>query len=135
MKRNRTIRSVLTRGASAVALAGVMLAPLAVASPADAAVVRPDSCSGSGYPVTSGVWSGDLQVVMYYNSGCRSVRAVLTNYLQNAGWEIWVYNADTGATAKAYNPSNATGWLNDAGTVSHACVQQSGYAKACTSYY
>ncbi|MFR0359229.1 hypothetical protein [Streptomyces sediminimaris] len=53
----------------------------------------------------------------------------------DTGWEIWVYNKSNGGKATQYSPGTTTSWLNDAGTLSHACVQQYGSPKACTPYY
>ncbi|MCO5999349.1 hypothetical protein [Actinoallomurus rhizosphaericola] len=119
-------------GAAATSAAAIALLTGA-AAPANATPPGPAACTA--WQNISAATSGSDTVWLQYNSGCRTVRAVMSNWSTSSGWEIWVYNEDTGATASAYNPHVVTDTISDAGTRSHACVQQSGRAKSCTPYF
>lgn len=116
--------AALTTG-SAVAATG---AHAVVASsrmvPADALV----SCSyASGERVRQKSWTNGNEtrtVYLWYSTTTRCVWGVEAN--GQPGDEVWVYNENTGAIARAYiqpgQHSATTGEINDAGTMSHACM-------------
>lgn len=135
-RRSRERRMVV-----AVASAGALLLGGAVALPAGAAapMSAASRCTGSYKDVYSAESfnssrTQSVAVWLQYNPTCRSVRAQVARW-SDTGWEIWVYNEDTKESATQYSPGQTTSWLDDAGTHSHACVQQYGSAKACTPSY
>jgi|HubBroStandDraft_5_1064220.scaffolds.fasta_scaffold08629_3 hypothetical protein len=80
----------------------------------------------------------DTYIELWYSPTCRYVWAV-----EGGGGfssdHIWVYNEDTGATENAYYPTIATAAIDDAGTQSHACIENDGALetlnKTCTGYF
>ena len=76
-------------------------------------------------------------IQLWYSPTCRYVWAVEGGQ-QLGGDHIWVFNQNTGVSANAYSPSTSTAAINDAGTSSHACLQNTGsypYPKTCTAYF
>jgi hypothetical protein len=78
-------------------------------------------------------------IELWYSPTCRTVWAIEANGLN--GDNLWVYNQNTGAISRAIFPTNETGAINDAGTVSHACMQNNAstfpprMVKACTGWF
>jgi hypothetical protein len=85
--------------------------------------------------------SGDTaEIELWYSATCRYAWAVEEN--GDGGDLLWVYNQDTGAetsTTFAYpNLRVVTAAIDDAGTTSHACMDNTGnfpMAKTCTGYF
>jgi hypothetical protein len=61
-------------------------------------------------------------IQLWYSPTCRYVWAE-EGGVPLQGDHIWVYNEDTGHSANAYYPSTATDAIDDAGTFSHACLE------------
>lgn len=104
------------------------------------------SCSyANGERVRQASWTNGNEtriVYLWYSTSTQCVWAVEVN--GQPGDEVWVYNENTGAEAKAYIQSGqnsaTTGEINDAGTLSHACMLPhlaSGGTgpKTCTGYF
>ncbi len=77
-------------------------------------------------------------IELWYSPTCRYVWAV-EGGSGFTGDHIWVYNEDTGATQNAYYPTTSTAAIDDAGTESHACLQNDdtngNQPKTCTGYF
>jgi len=80
----------------------------------------------------------DTYIELWYSPTCRYVWAVEGGSGFGSD-HIWVYNEDTGATENAYYPTAATAAIDDAGTQSHACIENDGATetlnKTCTGYF
>ena len=80
----------------------------------------------------------DTYIDLWYSPTCRYVWAVEggTGFSSD---QFWVYNEDTGATENASYPTTATAAIDDAGTESHACIENGGAMetlnKTCTGYF
>ena len=111
------------------------------------ATVRPlVSCSyARGNRVYQASWTNGNEtriVYLWYSTSTACVWAVEVN--GQPGDEVWVYNENTGAEAKAYIQSGqhsaTTGEIGDQNTKSHACMipqlaNGSNGPKTCTGYY
>lgn len=129
----KTIKNCGVAGAVTASTAVITLLTGAVA-PADATCKAPATCASGYWQDIYYKTSGSDTVLLQYNSNCKRLRAYLDAWLEPPGWEIWVYNKNTGVATSAYFPNLITTSI-DAGAFSHACVQESGYPKACTEYF
>ena len=76
-------------------------------------------------------------IQLWYSPTCRYVWAVEGGQ-QLDGDHIWVFNENTGVSANAYSPTTSTAAIDDAGTMSHACLENTTsnpYPKTCTAYF
>jgi Protein of unknown function (DUF2690) len=134
--------TALTSG-SALAATGTHTA---VASSHTVAASPLVSCSyANGERVRQASWTNGNEtriVYLWYSTSTQCVWAVEVN--GQPGDKVWVYNKDTGAEAYAYIQSGqhsaTTGEINDAGTLSHACMlpllaNGSTGPKTCTTYF
>src|SRR5689334_3555816 len=116
------IRKGMAAGAiAAIGLLTGMVAPANAAATTPAATTR---AACTSWRTVHTARSGADEVALQYNSSCHYVRAYMIDWDDSPGWEIWVYNKVSGATAAAYNPHVVTTSVNDWGMLSHACVQQ-----------
>lgn len=82
---------------------------------------------------------GTSTIELWYSPTCRYVWAIEVGGLN--GDDFWIYNQNTGAISRGTYPMTATGAINDAGTTSHACMQNNAttfppaMAKTCTGYF
>lgn len=104
------------------------------------------SCSyANGERVRQASWTNGNEtrtVYLWYSTSTQCVWGVEVQ--GQPGDEVWVYNRNSGAIARAYIQSGqhsaTTGEINDAGTQSHACMvphlaNGSTGPKTCTSYF
>lgn len=112
---------------------GLLTAGLGVVlgSPAQAASCSTDPKLDAQTVLTAS-W-GTTKIDLRYSPTCRTAWA-RERYGINGDW-FWVYNRDTGALRQAkWSDQDYTDTVDDAGTESHACVQN-GSQKVCTGYY
>lgn len=80
----------------------------------------------------------DTYIELWYSPTCRYVWAIEGGQGFPSD-HIWVYNEDTGATETANYPTIATAPIDDAGTESHACIDNSSGMQllnnTCTGYF
>jgi hypothetical protein len=76
-------------------------------------------------------------IQLWYSPTCRYVWAVEGGQ-QLGGDHIWIFNQNTGVSANAYSPNTSTAAINDAGDLSHACIENTGsypVSKTCTGWF
>ena len=75
---------------------------------------------------------------LWYSPTCRYVWAV-EGGVQLPSDHIWIFNETDGDSANAYAPSTSTAAINDAGDLSHACLENTTtsyrYPKTCTGWF
>jgi hypothetical protein len=74
-------------------------------------------------------------IQLWYSPTCRYVWAV-EDGTPLPGDHIWIFNQVTGVSANAYYPDTSTNAINDAGTTSHACLENTTsapYPRTCTT--
>lgn len=143
-------------GVLAVALTGgtALAAPLASARPASSATpqvscsVNPkqgavilDYATHTRFPSAQSPLTSTID--LKYSPNCRTVWAQEENGDEAGGTAdtFWVYNENTGATKNATWPTTDTGAIDDANTLSHACMENDGItdnenmSKICTGYF
>jgi len=81
----------------------------------------------------------DTYIELWYSPTCRYVWAVEGGFATTDD-HIWVYNEDTKQGEDAYYPSTSTAAIDDAGTESHACIENpdalpNNIPKTCTGYF
>ena len=76
-------------------------------------------------------------IQLWYSPTCRYVWAVEGGQ-QLSDDHIWIFNQTDGVSANAYAPDTSTAAINDAGDLSHACIENTGsypISKTCTGWF
>jgi hypothetical protein len=147
---------LLSCGLAVPALLAVALPASASVTHASASVIHQQAASCGWETIYSASDPQGGTVELQYDTCDRYVRAYAYGLPDNFGchinlgchgWEsnVWVYNENTGQSSGGVidQTSYTTGAINDAGTQSHACLEDgyyngsswSWYGKNCTGYF